>query len=307
MKMLKILVAFVAGLGASEAISYTMEKLPISSPTTLSAAPAQDVGVVEMDKQLPLDIIKSPSDQNGASVYKNSGLMRSKWHDLSPPVQPPRWAFVSTLSSAAVWARAGQSQTFYLTPQIEKTYAATKSAHILSVGEIFMGLQRNRKNQPLGQIGLAVGMSNKAKLAGHIWDDADPQFDNYRYNYNINHSYALLKGKLMLDRDYWVLPWISAGFGVALNRSYGFNNTPTIVEALVNNNFTSKTKTTFTYTLGAGVQKAINLNWQLGLGYEFTDWGKSNLDRAQNQTLSSGLKLSHLQTNGLLFCLTYIV
>jgi len=71
------------------------------------------------------------------------------------------------------------------------------------------------------------------------------------------------------------------------NHAYSFNNTPTIFEALPNANFSSNTETAFTYTLGAGVQRVINQHWQVGIGYEFADWGKSKLSRAPVQTLKA--------------------
>ena len=70
-------------------------------------------------------------------------------------------------------------------------------------------------------------------------------------------------------------------------------------------NFTSNTTTAFTYTLGAGVQRHLNQHLQAGVGYEFADWGRSQLSRASGQTLNTGLSLSHLYTNGFLFNLTY--
>jgi len=86
-----------------------------------------------------------------------------------------------------------------------------------------------------------------------------------------------LKGKLLADRGYWLIPWISGSLGVGVNKAQSFSNVPTIFEALPNANFSSNSKTTFTYTLGAGVQKALSTNWQIGVGYEFADWGKSQL------------------------------
>ncbi len=79
-----------------------------------------------------------------------------------------------------------------------------------------------------------------------------------------------------------------------------------LFEALPNSNFTNHTKTAFTYTLGAGVQKALNDHWQAGVGYEFADWGKSELGRALGQTMNSGLTLNHLYTNAVLLNLTYV-
>ena len=52
--------------------------------------------------------------------------------------------------------------------------------------------------------------------------------------------------------------------------------------------------TALTYTLGTGVQKILNAHWQVGVGYEFSDWGQSSLGRASEQTLHSGLELNHV-------------
>jgi opacity protein-like surface antigen len=93
---------------------------------------------------------------------------------------------------------------------------------------------------------------------------------------------------------------------MGFNRAHDFTNTPLIFEALPNNNFEDHTKTAFTYTLGSGVQKSISEHWQMGVVYEFADWGKSELNRAAGQTLNTGLILNHLYANGVLFNLTYI-
>ncbi|HFK5879090.1 TPA: outer membrane protein, partial [Legionella pneumophila] len=148
--------------------------------------------------------------------------------------------------------------------------------------------------------------TGNAKLQGVIWDDADPEFNNHSYQYKIRNSRIAVKGKLLLDKGYWLMPWVSASLGVGFNRAHDFTNTPLIFEALPNPNFTNHTKTAFTYTLGAGVQKSISEHWQLGVGYEFADWGKSELGRASGQTLNEGLKLNHLYTNGVVLNLTYV-
>jgi opacity protein-like surface antigen len=193
-----------------------------------------------------------------------------------------------------------------LAPEIEKTYAARKSTNAIASGELFVGIQKSLTSQWLGQLGLAAATTGNAKLQGVIWDDADPQFDNYSYLYKVRNSRVAVKGKLLLDKGYWVMPWVSASLGVGFNRARDFTNTPLIFEALPNNNFEDHTKTAFTYTLGAGVQKPISEHWQMGVGYEFADWGKSGLNRAAGQTLNTGLALNHLYTNGVLFNLTYI-
>ncbi len=70
-------------------------------------------------------------------------------------------------------------------------------------------------------------------------------------------------------------------------------------------NFDSHTTTSFTYTLGVGVQRNVTPHLQAGIGYEFADWGSSKLSPATGQTTSGVLSLSHFYTNGVLANLTY--
>jgi len=225
---------------------------------------------------------------------------------MGPVIPSKDWTWVASIAAGPVWARGGETQTFYLAPEIEKTYVARKSTNAIASGELFVGIQKSLTSQWLGQLGLAAAATGNTKLQGVIWDDADPEFNNHSYQYKIRNSRIAVKGKLLLDKGYWLMPWVSAGLGVGFNRAHDFTNTPLIFEALPNANFSNNTKTAFTYMLGAGVQKSINEHWQLGAGYEFADWGKSELGRALGQTMNSGLALSHLYTNGVLFNLAYI-
>lgn len=225
---------------------------------------------------------------------------------MGPAVPSKDWTWVSSIAAGPVWVRGGETQTFFLAPEIEKTYAARKSTNVLASGELFIGIQKTWSSQWLGQLGLAAATTGNAKLQGVIWDDADPEFNNHSYQYKIRNSRIAVKGKLLLDKGYWLMPWVSASLGVGFNRAHDFTNTPLIFEALPNPNFTNHTKTAFTYTLGAGVQKSISEHWQLGVGYEFADWGKSELGRASGQTLNERLKLNHLYTNGVVLNLTYV-
>lgn len=226
---------------------------------------------------------------------------------MGPVIEPKDWSWVGSVSSGPVWARGGEIQTFYLTPEIEKTYAARKTTKALISGEVFVGIQKASFSQWLVQLGVAAATTGNAHLQGIIWDDADPEFDNYSYQYKARNSRVAVKGKLLFDRGYSLMPWVSASVGLGFNRAHDFTNMPLIFEALPNDNFTDSTKTALTYTLGAGLQKSINEHWQAGIGYEYADWGKSHLGTTFGQTLNSGLTLNHLYTNGVLLTLTYVV
>ena len=218
----------------------------------------------------------------------------------------PAWTWVGSFSAGPIWESAGHTQAFYLTPDIEKTYVANQSSSALFDGEVFLGAQKALTQTLKGQFGLAVGFTSNANLTGVIWDDADPLFDNFTYNYKIQHTHVAVKGKLLADTGFWLIPWVSGSLGVGFNNAHGFHSTSLIFEAVETPDFASYTQTSFTYTLGTGVQKALNQHWQVGVGYEFSDWGISQLGRAAEQTQNSGLTLKHLYTNGVLFNLTYI-
>ncbi|KTD16483.1 outer membrane protein [Legionella jordanis] len=224
---------------------------------------------------------------------------------MGEPFQPT-WQWVGAISAGPAWTRTLQNQTLYLAPEIEKAYIANKHTDALASGELFLGLQEAFSPDWHGQIGLAGVVSGNAKLQGIIWDDADPQFANYRYDYKLFHSHIAVKGKLFKELGYWVTPWVSGSLGVGFNRSYDFNNSPLIPEALANSNFSNHTKTAFTYTVGAGVQKHLGAHWSIGAGYEFADWGKSELGKAAGQLFDNRLKLNHLYSNAVLFNLTYL-
>ncbi|HAT1597281.1 TPA: porin family protein [Legionella pneumophila] len=217
------------------------------------------------------------------------------------------WAWVSSVSAGPIWARGGEAQTFYLAPEIEKTYAARKSTNAIASGELFVGIQKALFAPWQGQLGLALATTGNASLQGAIWDDADPEFDNHRYSYKVRQTRIAVKGKLLFDNKTLILtPWVSGSAGIGFNRARSFNNWPVIFEALPNSDFSNHTETDFTYALSTGLQKSLNSHWQAGIGYEFADWGKSELGRASGQTLNTGLKLNHLYTNGVLLNLTYV-
>lgn len=225
---------------------------------------------------------------------------------VGPISSTPNLTYVATLSAGPVWAEKGTTQTFFLAPGILKSYVADNSTSALASGEIFLGIQKKTSSPWYGQLGLAAAFTGNATLQGVIWDDAQSQFDNLIYRYQVQHSRISVKGKLLVDTYYSLIPWISGSAGVGFNRAHNYSNRPIIFEALPNANFSNRSQTAFTYSVGAGVQKALNLHWQVGIGYEFADWGKNQLGRAFEQTLNSGLKVNHLYTNGVLFNLTYI-
>ncbi|WP_133135275.1 outer membrane protein [Legionella rowbothamii] len=238
-------------------------------------------------------------------ALSTSFLIGNAFAGTMGPVKPS-WRWLGEFSVGPAWQSGGSTQSFYLDSDIEKTYAANKSTHAMADFGVLLGAQYSLNPTLITQFGLAVGATTDTSLSGEIWDDADPQFNNFIYSYKLQHTHLAVKGKLLADMGYMVMPWISASVGVGFNHAYAFNNVPIIEEAIKNPNFSAHTQTSFTYTLGAGIQRSLTEHIQVGIGYEFADWGKSSLGKASGQTMNTGISLNHLYTNGFLVNLTYV-
>lgn len=219
--------------------------------------------------------------------------------------------FVVALSAGPTWTFGNESETFYLQPDVIKTYQASNHTVTFASGEIFLGWQNQlcitSLNQSLlSQIGVAFAAAGNAELSGNIWEDANPEFDNYSYYYKINHAYFAIKGRLIANNASPIEPYITASIGVGYNRAYNFDIVAKIPEEVPAPAFRSNTMTTFSYTLGIGVQTNFSSPLQVAIGYEFADWGKVQLARAEGQTLNHGVSLNHLYANQLQITLIYI-
>lgn len=225
---------------------------------------------------------------------------------------------LATLSGGASWGMTGNKQTFYLQPALLKTYRSTSSVNVYGVGDLFLGAEHRLSSQLMGQLGLdlgvtntvigrAMGMTHNVSNVGEIWEQANPDFDNYTYSYRVSQTRVAVKGKLLVEREYYqqIAPYVTVSLGAGFNNASGYGSTPRIEEESEQPPFGSHVSTSFTYTLGIGIEKAMNLHWSMGVGYEFSDLGSSSLNRAEGQTLNRGISLSHLYTNGIMVSLTY--
>ncbi len=116
-----------------------------------------------------------------------------------------------TIAGGPVWTRdAGSMQNLFLTPAIEKGYVARPASEGLLEGEIFLASRTSLPKGVEAQGGVAVMVTGNANLSGNIWDDTDARFNNYVYQYKVQHTHVALRGKLLSERDISGLrPWVS--------------------------------------------------------------------------------------------------
>ena len=219
--------------------------------------------------------------------------------------------YVIGLTPSINWVTGNKTQNIYLQPGIAKTYTDNNDTTYFPGGEVFIGLQKPMmayyiKQPIITELGFSIVQTGNAKLSGDIWEDTNPEFNNFTYNYKISHTHVALKGRLISNSNMFVEPYASASIGVGFNRAYDFSSQAKIAGEIPSPPFNSKTTTTFVYTLGVGLQKALTTNLQIAVGYEFADWGKTQLSRANGQTLTQGLTLNNLYSNQLQLSLFYI-
>lgn len=214
---------------------------------------------------------------------------------------------VFSVSGGPAWYQVGKTQTLYIQPDFPNSYIPQKNTDVLADGELFAGFQRMLPRNILGQLGITIAATTSATEKGQVWEFSDPIYDNFTYQYHITHLHVAIKGKALttqLSKNN--LPYFSGSAGVGFNRAYDYSTTPQLFEAVAPPNFQANTETTFTYTLGIGVQHVCSPHMQIGLGYEFADWGKSSLLTAAEQRTQDILQLNHLYTNQLQFNITFI-
>jgi hypothetical protein len=222
------------------------------------------------------------------------------------------WEPLIGLSAGPTWASANTRQTFNLQPDVQKTYVASNNNETFVTAELFLAGQKllhpHLLTKPvMGQLGLVIAWAGDADLSGDVWEDANPNFNNFYYTYKMNHTYVALKGRFLGQFEYAAEPYLSGSLGVGFNRAYDYTEKPKIPEEVPAPNFAAHTTTAFSYTLGVGLQKAFTRQLQAAVGYEFSDWGRSQLARAAGQTLNQGLSPKHMYAQELQCSLFYII
>lgn len=226
---------------------------------------------------------------------------------------------VGTISVGPGWSRPGQDQTINLQPDIVKSYVPgpTSSAFkwvttaqgtdTIGTGELFLGFYGAVNSVVEGQIGVVYSQSTQARLSGTIYEDANPAFNNYKYSYQIRNARVGLKAKALVDTKFYDLIGYISGSGAAgMNHSSRFSITPLLDTEVPAPAFTDHTSTSFSYTFGIGFEVPVDPNWRVGLGYEWANWGMSQLSRAPGQTVGNGLHLPALRVQSLMVSLSFL-
>lgn len=216
---------------------------------------------------------------------------------------------VVTLSLGPAWYSMGEVPVTNNPPLYQNIYFPEKVSGTVGSGEIFFGLARPLNYQISGQLGLAVGYSGDATQKGQLYI-YQPVSDFGKYFYKVSNTRISLKGKMLAAWPYVIKPYISGSTGVGFNRSfnYGYTTPPFAMPYSNRPYYANNTVVAFSWTAGIGIQGNLNDHWQVGVGYEFADWGKNNFKQLLVKNPNEyyiGLHSNSLYTNSVQFSLSY--
>lgn len=216
---------------------------------------------------------------------------------------------VFTLSSGVASAAVGESQTFPLIDNNIYQYAANHrhDSEILWGG--FIGTEMQFKRDWRIQLGVGYYQPGAFKQTGLLTQGPTQESsDIFPYSFRTLSRQLLLESKIMFNPSPRYHPYFSVGLGAAFNTDYAYQ-IPYPIFMLFTPLFASQTNTTFSYSLGMGVDVDLMTCLRLGLGYRFADFGKNELSPGVIDVtpITNTLQQSHLYSQILLVQLTYVL
>ncbi len=216
------------------------------------------------------------------------------WHPL-----------VSIGGGTASSSNVGASQNFPIQyPVTEEfySYSVSHATQTSSLVDIFLGAEWNVQPNWAVQGGIGYNQASPFSVKGTLVQGTDVASQNtYTYQYGVLIRQLLIEGKLLYSFRQRFHPYVFAGLGTALNKSYSYNtNVPpflTFTRMYSNNAMTS-----FSYALGVGLDYDVDSLIRLGIGYRFANLGKAQLGSAVIDTthVSGTLSQSNIYANEVL-------
>lgn len=222
------------------------------------------------------------------------------------------WHAVLSLSPGiAISSDIGKSRTFPIINPITDEfyiYSANRPTQTASVFDGFIGLEWACHPQWSLQMGLGYNQAWNFRAEGSFLQGTDVQSeDRYSYHYNVLTRQLLAEGKLLYNFKKCYHPYFSLGLGAAFNNaSDSGTNVPPF--STFTRQYKNNTKTSFTYSVGVGIDADVLDHLRLGIGYRFADFGQMKLGDATIDTTSVGGTLSqnHIYASEILMQFTII-
>ena len=156
------------------------------------------------------------------------------------------------------------------------------------------------------QMGVSYHYITDMGVKGVLQQGISPPFYPFTYHYSMDSSQLLAEAKLLRQWRDIFYPYLIGGVGVGFNRAKNYSTS--IPDYLtVTPYFVNKLTTSFSYSVGVGIDFLLLQSLSVGVGYRFSDLGQVELGNGQirNRQIASQLGQVHLYLNTALLELNY--
>lgn len=205
------------------------------------------------------------------------------------------------------WIRMNKSQDLVLLAPFHNTYTGNQNYKLSGGLGLGFGLEREAHTNLLWQLGLAGYFNTAVQAQGMVWQFGLPDFENFRYSYQVQSSRIVAAGKLLGSYQQKYHPYVSGELGSAFNRASSYVEIPLIESQAPMSPFRNNTHASFSWGVGLGVDVDLRSNLRLGAGYQFSDLGRVTLGQSPAQETAEALSIAHLYDNQIRVQLTALI
>ena len=240
---------------------------------------------------------------------------------LAPSVTPGLHPVISLFGGVAgINASTNKTQSFIETDDNVFAYYSGNNSQVKGFGGAFLGAEYQLPNQGLFlQGGIEYDYFGNSKVNGLNTVGIEPVTStSYNYLWKVQAQQILAVAKLFATKQLTIgtphlfFPYLSVGLGGAFNKGSGFIWTQETGSVNVTPTFNNHSQTSFSYSLGLGVDTPINSNMRFGLGYRFSDFGAASLGNGfvkvnqYSAPVSFTLSTTHTYANQFIVQLSYL-
>lgn len=233
---------------------------------------------------------------------------------IAAPAMAPQhpWHPMVTISGGyAFMQTTNQSEDFNAFEVGQFNLHESSGTHSQGMAGGFAGVEVLLKPQWALQVGLGLYMPSALTIKGNetqgVLGCADT-FDAYQYQYTVSTHQLLLESKLLYAFTTTYHPFVSLGVGATVNkaRSYMINNPAFLT---FSPQFVNNVTTQLSYRVGVGMDYELATDFRIGVGYYFSDFGRTQLAHGRVDTfpVSTTLEQPNLFTNELVGEVTLIL
>jgi opacity protein-like surface antigen len=155
------------------------------------------------------------------------------------------------------------------------------------------------------QLGLSYHYITQMDANGVLAQGVTPPYPQFNYRYSINSAQLLAAAKFLHQWNELYYPYLIGGIGAGFNKASNYSTSVPSYLTLTPD-YSNKSSSSFSYSVGLGIDFFKFHPVTIGLGYRFSDLGQIRLGdgRIRNREISSQLGQSHLYLNTFLIEMT---